>query len=150
SRRQLGPPASMSSGAARAGYAGGTAVAAGTRPHVVISTKFEEPWYSISLKVKEGLERAGCSVYNPNTDNAELCKQMQIEQKTNDRWLLTFNENLAKVMATQGFVIQIQQGVEREKSFMQEAEEMMASWLKVPRIGLYAFEKIAFQPDRFQ
>ena len=26
----------------------------------------------------------------------------------------------------------------------------MASWLKVPRIGLYAFEKIAFQPDRFQ
>ena len=27
---------------------------------------------------------------------------------------------------------------------------MMASWLKVPRIGLYAFEKIAFQPDRFQ
>lgn len=52
------------------------------------------------------------------------CKQMQIEQKTNDRWLLTFNENLAKVMATQGFVIQIQQGVEREKSFMQDAHGM--------------------------
>ena len=58
------------------------------------------------------------------------CKQMQIEQKTNDRWLLTFNENLAKVMATQGFVIQIQQGVEREKSFMQDAHGTSQGWCR--------------------
>ena len=37
-------------------------------PHVVLSTKFGEPWYSISMDVKEVLEELGCTVYNPNTD----------------------------------------------------------------------------------
>ena len=35
---------------------------------------WQDPWLAISIKVKEGLERAGCTVYNPNTDNAELCR----------------------------------------------------------------------------
>ena len=38
-------------------------------PHVVLSTKFEEPWYTVSIGIKEVLEELGCTVYNPNTDN---------------------------------------------------------------------------------
>ena len=77
---------------------------------------------------------------------------MEIEEQVNDRWLLSFNENLEKVEATQGFVIQIQQGVQREKSFMQIAEEKMARWLKVPRIGIYSFETetVVFPSNSFQ
>ena len=40
-------------------------------PHVVLSTKFEEPWGTISRGLKEILEELGCTVYNPNTDNKE-------------------------------------------------------------------------------
>ena len=39
--------------------------------HVVLSTKFEEPWGTISRGLKEILEELGCTVYNPNTDNKE-------------------------------------------------------------------------------
>ena len=38
-------------------------------PHVVLSTKFGEPWYTISVGIKEVLEELGCTVYNPNSDN---------------------------------------------------------------------------------
>lgn len=55
------------------------------------------------------------------------------------RWLLTFNENLERVKTTRGFVLFIQQGVRREKSDMQVAEEMQSRWLQVPRIGFFAF-----------
>ena len=55
------------------------------------------------------------------------------------RWLRTFNENLVKVRETKGFVLQIQQGVLRDKSDMQVAEEMQSGWLQVPRIGFFAF-----------
>ena len=41
-------------------------------PHVVLSTKFEEPWGTISRGLKEILVERGCTVYNPNTDNKEL------------------------------------------------------------------------------
>ena len=41
-------------------------------PHVVLSTKFEEPWGTISRGLKEILVEKGCTVYNPNTDNKEL------------------------------------------------------------------------------
>ena len=44
------------------------------RPHVVISTKFQEPWYTYSQDYKLILMQLGCSVYNPNTDNVEICK----------------------------------------------------------------------------
>ena len=40
---------------------------------------------------------------------------------------------------TRGFVLQIQQGVLRDKSDMQVAEEMQSGWLQVPRIGYFAF-----------
>ena len=40
-------------------------------PHVVLSTKFEEPWYTVSRGLKEILQERGCTVYNPNTDNKE-------------------------------------------------------------------------------
>ena len=40
-------------------------------PHVVLSTKFEEPWGTISRGLKEILVEKGCTVYNPNTDNKE-------------------------------------------------------------------------------
>ena len=46
---------------------------------------------------------------------------------------------LEEVEKTKGFVLQIQQGVVREKSKMQEAEERMGGWLDVPRIGVFAF-----------
>ena len=36
-------------------------------PHVVLSTKFVEPWGTISRGFKEILEEKGCTVYNPNT-----------------------------------------------------------------------------------
>ena len=55
------------------------------------------------------------------------------------RWLRTFNENLERVKKTKGFVLQIQQGVLRERSDMQVAEEMQSGWLQVPRIGYFAF-----------
>ena len=55
------------------------------------------------------------------------------------RWLRTFNENLERVKNTRGFVLQIQQGVLRERSDMQVAEEMQSGWLQVPRIGYFAF-----------
>ena len=35
--------------------------------HVVLSTKFVEPWGTISRGFKEILEEKGCTVYNPNT-----------------------------------------------------------------------------------
>ena len=38
-------------------------------PHVVLSTKFQEPWYTVSIGIKEIFEELGCKVYNPNTDN---------------------------------------------------------------------------------
>ena len=40
-------------------------------PHVVLSTKFEEPWYTVSRGLKEILQERGCTVYNPNADNKE-------------------------------------------------------------------------------
>ena len=45
------------------------------RPHVVISTKFQEPWYTYSQDFKVLLMELGCTVYNPNTDNAEMYKE---------------------------------------------------------------------------
>ena len=39
--------------------------------HVVLATRFEEPWYSISQGLQEILEEKGCTVYNLNTDNQE-------------------------------------------------------------------------------
>eukprot|EP00439_Symbiodinium_sp_Y106_P023905 s3084_g2.t3 len=104
-------------------------------PHVVLSTKFQEPWFTISIGIKEVLEELGCTVYNPNTDNKELHKD-----EANDRWLRTFCENLDKIQeARNGFVLQIQQGVVREKSHMQIAEERMGKQWSVPCMGLYAF-----------
>ena len=44
-----------------------------------------------------------------------------------------------KVRETKGFVLQIQQGVLRDKSDMQVAEEMQSGWLQVPRMGYFAF-----------
>ena len=41
-------------------------------PHVVLSTKFEEPWGTIARGMKEILEERGVTVYNPNVDNQEL------------------------------------------------------------------------------
>ena len=40
-------------------------------PHVVLSTKFEEPWGTTSRGLKKILVEKGCTVYNPNTDNKE-------------------------------------------------------------------------------
>jgi len=49
---------------------------------------------------------------------------------------------LEKVKKTRGFVLQIQQGIEHEKSDMQVAEEMQSGWLRIPRIGKFAFPGI--------
>lgn len=38
---------------------------------MVISTRFNEPWYTYSQDFKVLLMELGCTVYNPNTDNAE-------------------------------------------------------------------------------
>ena len=38
-------------------------------PHVVLSTKFQRPWCTISIGIKEILEELGCTVCNPNPDN---------------------------------------------------------------------------------
>ncbi|CAK9039338.1 unnamed protein product [Durusdinium trenchii] len=120
------------------------------KPHVVLSTKYQGFWLIVSKQIKAGLEKVGCSVYNPNTDNVELCKKMEIEGKADDRWLLSFEENLDKAKATRGFLLQVQQGLKREKTFMQEAEEKLAGYIDVPKIGLYAVENIQFLPDCFQ
>ena len=48
-------------------------------PHVVLSTKFEEPWGTISRGLKEILVEKGCTVYNPNTDNKELGHALNAE-----------------------------------------------------------------------
>ena len=45
-----------------------------------------------------------------------------------------------RVAATKGFILQIQQGAAHQKSDMQKAEEMQTKWIKVPRIGVFAFE----------
>ena len=45
---------------------------------------------------------------------------------------------LEEVKRTKGFVLQIQQGVVREKTKMQEAEERMGGWLDVPRLAVFA------------
>ena len=150
-------------------------------PHVVLSTKFDEPWYTVSRGLKEILQERGCTVYNPNTDNKEprafctlngrqRCLDNHHESRrsfkeillvlqvawfcpesirtplqeiygdaADARWLLTFNENLEKVKSSRGFVLQIQQGVVRERSPMQLAEEKQSGWLQVPRIGYFAF-----------
>jgi len=104
-------------------------------PHVVLSTKFQEPWLTISIGIKEILEELGCTVYNPNTDNKEVYKE-----EADSRWLLTFQEHLDIIeKSKRGFVLQIQQGPVREKSYMQISEEKMGKKWHVPRIGLYAF-----------
>ena len=45
-----------------------------------------------------------------------------------------------QVKRTQGFVLQVQQGVSHEKSHMQVAEEQQSAWLNVPRIAVFAFD----------
>ncbi|CAE7734625.1 RSPH1 [Symbiodinium sp. CCMP2592] len=90
-------------------------------PHVVLSTKFQEPWKTISIGVKEILEELGCTVYNPNTDNKARwgapingLKAVESElwkEEADSRWLLTFQENLDRIeQSKRGFVLQIQQG----------------------------------------
>ena len=73
----------------------------------------------------------------------EICSKETSQEIFGDmadsRWLRTFNENLERVKKTKGFVLQIQQGVLRERSDMQVAEEMQSGWLQVPRIGYFAF-----------
>ncbi|CAE7866202.1 PIP5K9, partial [Symbiodinium necroappetens] len=55
-------------------------------------------------------------------------------------WLLTFSENLDRIESKKrGFVLQIQQGVVREKSDMQKAEEKMGTKWRIPRMGMFAF-----------
>ena len=81
---------------------------------------------------------------NSEVENVNCSYLLQTHQeiygdKANSRWLRTFNENLVKVRETKGFVLQIQQGVLRDKSDMQVAEEMQSGWLQVPRIGYFAF-----------
>ncbi|CAE7944554.1 RSPH1 [Symbiodinium necroappetens] len=84
---------------------------------------------------KEILEELGCTVYNPNTDNKEL-----YGDEADDRWLRTFCENLTRIQREKrGFVLQVQQGVVREKSNMQIAEEEMGTNWRIPRMGIYAF-----------
>ncbi|CAE7200515.1 PIP5K9 [Symbiodinium microadriaticum] len=84
---------------------------------------------------EEVLEELGCTVYNPNSDNKEL-----YGDKADGRWLLTFSENLDRIESKKrGFVLQIQQGVIREKSDMQKAEEKMGTKWRIPRMGMFAF-----------
>jgi len=103
--------------------------------HVVISTKYgggKGVYFDASVRAKTALQALGCSVYNENTDN----------DMGDDGWLLSFNKNLDSVAEKKGFVYQLQQGQAREKSLMQEAQEMNAQNWKggVPKIG-------AFIPD---
>ena len=62
------------------------------------------------------------------------------KEEADSRWLLTFQEHLDIIeKSKRGFVLQIQQGQVREKSYMQISEEKMGKKWYVPRIGLYAF-----------
>ena len=81
-------------------------------------------------------------------DNAAIYDD---EATANDAWLDTFTKMLEKVKRTRGFVLQIQQGVVREKSKMQKAEERIAGpgWLEVPRIGVYSFPSTHFRGGSF-
>jgi len=111
--------------------------------HVVLSTKYQEPWFSIAAEVKNILVGLGCTVYNPNTDNAE-----QYEQAANDRWLRTFTENLDIAKDTQGFVLQIQQldfdddvtDVAFMKSEMQIGEEWMSKNCRLPIMAVFGHQ----------
>jgi len=98
---------------------------------VTISTKFGggrgSVYFEVSVRVAQALRELGCIVYNPNTDN----------EKGDDGWLLSFNESLNAVKASKGFILQIQQGRQREKSMMQQAEEMNGVMWGVPKIGAY-------------
>jgi len=102
------------------------------RRHVVLSAKFQEPFFYFSVLLKVILQMLGCTVYNPNTDNEETYKE-----EANGRWLRTFNENLELVKKTEGFVLQLQGNKWAEKSHMQWAEEKQSGWLDVPRIGIW-------------
>jgi len=102
------------------------------RRHVVISPKFQEPFFYFSVLLKVILQMLGCTVYNPNTDNEETYKE-----EANGLWLRTFNENLELVKKTEGFVLQLQGNKWAEKSHMQWAEEKQSGWLDVPRIGIW-------------
>ena len=62
------------------------------------------------------------------------------KEEADSRWLLTFQEHLDIIEnSKRDFVLQIQQGQVREKSYMQISEEKMGKKWHVPRIGLYAF-----------
>ena len=59
-----------------------------------------------------------------------------------------------RVKETKGFVLQIQQGANREKTHMQVAEQDMSMWLGVPRIAIYVLacndlEYFQRTPDHF-
>jgi hypothetical protein len=104
----------------------------GAGMHVVLSTKYgggKGIYFDVSKRAKAALQALGCSVYNPNTDNT----------LGDDGWLKSFNKNLDSVAEKEGFVYQLQQGKARERSQMQEAEEMNAQNWKggVPKIGAY-------------
>ena len=40
-------------------------------PHVVLQSKYEEPWGTIARGMKEILVERGCTVYDPNVDDKE-------------------------------------------------------------------------------
>jgi len=102
------------------------------RRHVVISAKFQEPFFYFSVLLKVILQMLGCTVYNPNTDNDKTDNEEAIGRR-----LRTFNENLELVKKTEGFVLQLQGNKWAEKSHMQWAEEKQSGWLDVPRIGIW-------------
>jgi hypothetical protein len=91
------------------------------------------------------LKELGCTVYNPNVDNLE---KYGGDKKTGDSaWLKTFAENVQIARDKKGFVLQLQQGGRREKSDMQEAEEMVTGWRGVPRIAMWVYEE-GFSEER--
>jgi len=108
------------------------------KPVIVLSTKCEEPWFTISVELKRALLAMGFDVYNPSTDCLEVYQEEHSRNSWTDIWLLTFAEQLDRAEATHGFIVQIQQldSDFREKSYMQRAEEKLGKRWGIPTIGL--------------
>jgi len=105
---------------------------------IVLSTRFEEPWFTVSCELKRVLLDMGFDVYNPNTDCVKLYRAGRSRYSWTDIWLLTFAEKLDQAEATQGFIVQVQEleGDSCEKSCMHRAEEKLGRRWAVPIIGI--------------
>lgn len=112
------------------------------KPLVVLSTRFEEPSFSVARRVKQDVESgafedaAASPCFNPNEDNVNFTKESGDQKARDDRWLRVWQHMTRQANATKangGRVIQLVDPI-KGLSAMQVAEAEFADDLGVPLV----------------